>query len=172
MYREFSPDLLVSFGTKVPKHLKYLGFASRRRLGERFDKMKRGGCFLIILILLVIGYDQWRIEQLRQEVRTISGKVHVEKKEDKGKTSPDLVTALAEAERYAKNAKELIKSKKPQEAQAQLDKALNRLKSANDVSKDIVGDAAEFLGNARERTVRTFQKAWNDISEEAKTESK
>lgn len=132
--------------------------------------MKRSGCFLVILVLLVIGYDQYRIEQLRQEVRAISGKVHIEKKE-KQNSSPDLVTSLAEAERYAKNAKKFIGSKKPKQAQEELDKALKRLKSANAVSKDIVGDAAQFLGNARERTVRTFQKAWNDISEEAKTEN-
>ncbi|MEN6356656.1 MAG: hypothetical protein ABFD83_06175 [Armatimonadota bacterium] len=131
--------------------------------------MKRMGCLLFIIVLLVIGYDQWRIEQLRSEVRAISAKVHVQNKE-KSASSTDLVTALAEAQRYAKNAKELIAKKKPQQAQVELDKALKRLKSANDVSKDIVGDAAEFLGNARDRTVRTFQKAWNDISEEAKIE--
>jgi hypothetical protein len=134
--------------------------------------MKRMGCLLFALVLLVIGYDQWRIEQLRREVRAISGKVHIENKQNGDKSSTDLVTALAEAERHAKNAKELIRKKKSKEAQAELDKALKRLRSANDVSKDIVGDAAEFLGNARDRTVRTFQKAWNDISEEAKTQSR
>lgn len=131
--------------------------------------MKRTGCLLFIIVLLVIGYDQWRIEQLRSEVRAISAKVHVQNK-DKNSSSNDLVTALAQAQRYATNAKELIAKKKPQQAQAELDKALNRLKSANNVSKDIVGDTAQFLGNARDRTVRTFQKAWNDISEEAKME--
>lgn len=125
-----------------------------------------------MIVLLVIGYDQWRIEQLRQEVRAISAKVHVESKDSGGKSGSDLVTALAEAERHAKNAKDLIAKKKPGQAQAELDKALKRLQSANSVSKDIVGDAAEFLGNARDRTVRTFQKAWNDISEEAKTQKK
>ncbi|MHB9036768.1 MAG: hypothetical protein ACYC64_08880 [Armatimonadota bacterium] len=132
--------------------------------------MKRTGCLLFAIVLLVIGYDQWRIEQLRREVRAISGKVHVESKQNGSKSGTDLVTALAEAERYAKNAKDLIAKKKPKEAQAELDKALKRLKSANDVSKDIVGDVADFLGNARDRTIRTFQKAWNDISEEAKTQ--
>jgi multidrug resistance efflux pump len=131
--------------------------------------MKRTGCLLFIIVLLIIGYDQWRIEQLRSEVRAISAKVHLQNKEKSGPNN-DLVTALAQAQRYAENAKELIARKKPQQAQAELDKALTRLKSANDVSKDIAADAAEFLGNARDRTVRTFQKAWNDISEEAKME--
>lgn len=127
------------------------------------------GCLFFILVLLIIGYDQWRIEQLRSEVRAISARVHIQDKA-KNAAKPDLVTALAEAQRYATNAKELIAKKKPQQAQVELDKALKRLNSANDVTKDIVGDAAVFLGNARDRTVRTFQKAWNDISEEAKIE--
>lgn len=134
--------------------------------------MKKTGCLLFVLVLLVVGYDQYRIEQLRREVRAISGKVHVESEEKGAKSRGDLITALAEAERYAKNAKELIAKKKPKEAQAELDKALKRLQSANDVSKDIVGDAAVFLGKTRDRTVRTFQRAWNDISEEAKTQSR
>jgi len=136
--------------------------------------LKKAGCLGVVLVLLILGYQQWRIEQLRQEIRDISGKVHVEsgaKGKDKS-GDPDLVTALAESERHTKNAKEYISKKKLDQAQAELNKALKKLESANTVSKDIAGDISDVLGQAGERTKRAFQKAWNDISEEAKTSKK
>ena len=134
--------------------------------------MGRSGCLTFILIVIIIallGYNQYRLEQMRREVSAISSKVHVaadKKKTPKGKT--DLVTALAEAEKYTKHAKQLLEKKMPAKAQAELDKALKSLKSANTVSSDIVGDAAGYLGKARHNAVTVFQKAWKDISEEAK----
>ncbi|MCE5200155.1 MAG: hypothetical protein ABFD54_02130 [Armatimonadota bacterium] len=135
--------------------------------------MKQTGCLVMVLILVlaVVAYDQYRIEQLRDEVRAISGKVHVQ---DQGKSkaaangNSDLVTVLAEAERHAKNAKKLIANKKTAQAQTEIDAALKRLRSANVVSRDIVGDVADTLGSARDNAMRVFQKTWNDISEEAR----
>lgn len=128
---------------------------------------------ILVLVVAVVGYDQWRIEQLRNEVASISGKIHVG---NAPKGAPagesDLVTALAQAERYTKQAQELLKSKKTAQAQVELQKAMKSLKSANNVSKDIIGDTAQFLGNARNNAVKVFQKAWNDISEEAKPSKK
>lgn len=136
--------------------------------------MRRMGCMgMIVLILLgVIAYDHWKIEQLRGEVAAISSKVHAGKGPKAADHKTDLVTALAEAEKYTRQAKELISGKKVSEAQAKLDKALHKLKSANGVSKDIVGDSAQFLGKAKDNAVKVFQKAWKDISEEPKEESK
>lgn len=128
---------------------------------------------ILVLVVAVVGYDQWRIEQLRSEVASISGKIHVG---NTGKSAPagksDLVTALAQAERYTRQAQELLKSKKTAQAQVELQKAMKSLKSANSVSKDIIGDTAQFLGNARDNAVKVFQKAWNDISEESKPSKK
>lgn len=121
----------------------------------------------MILVLLLVGYNQYRIEQMRSEVSAIAGKLHGgEKGAAPGQS--DLVTALAETERYTRQAKQLIKKKRLTEAQAELDKALTSLKSANHVSRDIVGSAAGFLGSAKDNAVRIFQKAWNDISEDSK----
>ena len=128
--------------------------------------MRRLGCLIIIIVLGIIGYDQIRLEQVRNEVRAISGKLHFGGKAKVGST--DLVTALAAAERHAKNAKLLIRKHKDAEAQAEIDSVLKSLRSANTVSSDIVGDAAEAVGNARDKVVRVFQKAWNDVSEEAR----
>lgn len=137
--------------------------------------MRRLGCLgmLIVLLLGVVAYDRWQIERLRGEVAAIAGKVHAEKppKPTAGKKS-DLMTSLAEAEKYTRQAKELLAGKKVTEAQAQLDKAMRKLKSANGVSKDIVGDTAQFLGKARHNAVVVFQKAWKDISEEPTPKSK
>jgi len=127
--------------------------------------MARAGCLLAIIVLLVIGWDQYRIEQMRREIGNISGKLHVQNKKGAG---TDLVTALAETERHARRAKELLRKKKIAQAQAELDKALASLKSANAVSTDIVGDAADFLGTARDRAIRVFQDTWKEISEQAK----
>jgi len=129
------------------------------------------GCFLLVLVLAVLAWDQWRIEQMRNEVRAISERVHVGAKAPQAKASSggsDLVTSLAQIEKHARRAKELMKQKKTAAAQAELDKLLASLKSANTVSTDIAGDAAEFLGKARDNAVDVFQKAWKDISEEAK----
>lgn len=135
--------------------------------------MKNTGCLILVLLAVaaLVAYDQYRIEQMRQEVLAISGKVYgtgPAKAKGKNGEQRDLVTALAEAERYTKKAQELIDQKRAKEAQAQLDKALARLKSANGVSKDIVGDTAQYLGKTRDNAIKVFQKAWNDISEEAK----
>jgi len=137
--------------------------------------MKRMGCLmpLVVLIVIAFGYNQWRIEQLRDEVSRISAKVHVTGGNTKsGEGKNDLVTALAKAERHTKRARELLAKKHMAEAQRELDAALKSLQSANDVSQDIVGDAAQFLGKARQSAVKVFHKAWTDISEEAKPKKK
>jgi len=105
---------------------------------------------------------------MRRELKAISSKVHIQ---DEGKTknrNADLVTVLAQAEKHTKRAKELIRKKRTKEAQAELDHALQSLRSASNVSQDIVGDAAEYMGKARDRAIKVFQQAWKDISQEAK----
>ena len=126
------------------------------------------GCMglLVILLLGIVIYDQWQIRQLRSEVATIATKVHADKKPKGTADQYDLVTSLAEAEKYTRQAKELLAGKQVGQAQAKLDKAMHKLKSANGVSEDIVGDTAQFLGKAKDNAVDVFQKAWNDISEE------
>ncbi|MCX8052378.1 MAG: hypothetical protein N3B12_01090 [Armatimonadetes bacterium] len=128
--------------------------------------MARVGCLLAVVVLLVVAWDQFRIEQMRKEIARISGKVHVQNK--KGKANSDLVTALANTERHTRRARELIRKKRTAEAMAELDRALESLKSANAVSTDIVGDTADFLGTARDRAVKIFQDTWKEISEQAK----
>lgn len=135
--------------------------------------MGRLGCFAIVLVLLVVGYDQYRIEQMRSEVSAMSSKLHVATQSKSAKNKkPDLVTTVAEAERHTRKAKELLREKKTAAAQVELDKALKSFKSANSVSQDMAGDAAEFMGKARDNAVKMFQKAWTDISEEAKQPKK
>ena len=132
--------------------------------------MARLGCLGLIIVLLVVGWDQWRIEQMRREVHSIASKVHIESKNNKPKSggNNDLVTSLAQAEMHTRKAKELMRKKHYKEAQAELDWTLKNLNSANNVSQDIVGDTAEYMGKARERAIELFQTAWKDIAEEAK----
>jgi len=131
--------------------------------------MARMGCALLILVAIIVGYDQYRITQLQNEVRAISGKVHTSNPGKAGEgEATDLVSSLASAERHVLNAKELLDKKKTAQAQAELDKVLANLKSANSVSQDIVGTVADTLGKARDKTIRVFEKAWKDVSEESK----
>lgn len=135
--------------------------------------MKRIGCLvpLVALVVIAFAYNQWVISQLRDEVGRISGKVHgVAGKKTTG--GGDLVTALANAQRHTQRAKELMRKKRTAEAQQELDLALKSIDSASNVSQDIVGDAAQFLGKARDNTISTFRKAWKDISEQSQPKKK
>ncbi len=135
--------------------------------------MGRLGCLLALVILLVVAWDQYRIEKMRKEISNISSKVHVQRSSglrDRGES--DLVTSLAKAEGHTRRAKELLKKGKTAQAQAELDRALQYLRSANEVSTDIVGDTAKFLGQARDRAIKVFQDTWREISEQAKPKKK
>lgn len=128
---------------------------------------------MIVLIALGFAWQQRSIDQLRKEVKSISGKVQVEDPKGKAKNeSPDLVTALAKAEKHTKRAKELMEKNRTKEAQAEIEYALRSLRSAHEVSSSIVGDAAEAFGKARENAENVFKKAWKDISEEVTTKKK
>lgn len=130
--------------------------------------MRKMGCMglVVVFLLAVVVYDQWRIEQLRREVAAIAIKVHAtDKAGSKTRERPDLVTSLAEAEKYTKQAKHLIANKQNAEAANILDQALQKINSANSVSKDIFGDTAQYLGEAKDSAIEVFQKAWRDISE-------
>jgi acetylglutamate synthase len=132
--------------------------------------VQRLGCVLLAIVILLLAWDQWRIEQMRRELRAISSKVHVQQapKGDADAGKADLVTTLAQVEKHTRRAKELIRRKRTAEAQAELDRALKGLRAANNVSEDIVGDAAEYVGKARDRAIAVFQQAWKDISQEAR----
>lgn len=130
--------------------------------------MNRLGCLLAAIILLVVAWDQYRIEQMRRDISNISTKIQSRQASQKNESKSDLVTSLAKAERHIRRAKELLRQKKLTKAQAELDAALAYLESANKVSTDIVGDAAKFLGEARDRAMKVFQGTWREISEQTK----
>ncbi len=135
--------------------------------------MKRMGCttILIIVLLGIVAYDRWEIVQLRNQVEAIADKVHAGKPAKGESKQPDLTTVLAEAEKYTRQAKELLKSNNVAQAQEKLDKAMHKLNAANGVSKDIVGQTSQFLGKAKDNAVNVFQKAWKDMSEEPNQKS-
>jgi hypothetical protein len=130
--------------------------------------MKRAGCLLFVLVLAVIAWDQYRIEMMRRQLEQISSKIRLQNGSPAAKGKSDLVTAMAETERYARRAKQLLDKKKVAQAQAELDKALKSIRSANTVSRDIVGDAAQFLGTTRDKAIKLFQDTYKEISQEAK----
>ena len=132
--------------------------------------MGRIGCLVLVIVVLVVGYQQFSIRKMRSQVSDISARFGLDA-DGKGE-GPDLVTALAEAERHAKNARELIGANKLKEARAELDKVISDLNRANYVTSDIVGDTAGFLGKAKDKAVEVFQKTWDDISEETKPKDK
>lgn len=134
--------------------------------------MRRTGCLALALIAVaaLVAYDQWRIEQMRGEVRAIASRLQLESSPDvkSAKGGSDLVTSLAEAEKHTRRAKKLLQQGKSEQAQQELDLALEKLESANVVSRDIVGDAADFLGRARDNAISVFQRTWDEIVREAR----
>lgn len=131
--------------------------------------MKRMGCLTVILVLAIVCLDQYRIEQMRSQVNAISYKLHMAQSQTRmtRNASSDLVFSVSEAKKHTKRAKELLKEKKNAAAEAELDKAMNCYKSADDNTKNLVGNAASFMGKAKDNAVKVFKKAWTDISDEA-----
>ncbi len=109
---------------------------------------------------------------MRNDLGALAQKLHLDITDKKKTEKTDLVTPLANAEKHTKRAKELLKQKKYNELQAELDKILKNLDDANNVSTDISGDVAVYLGKARDSVIASFKKAWSDISEEAKPANK
>jgi hypothetical protein len=136
--------------------------------------MKRLGCFgiIIVLLLAVIAYDQWRISQLESKIASIATKVHASKGSKPAAQNSDLASALAQAQAYTQQAQDFLNSKNVVKAEEQLKKAKVKLESANSFSKNIYANSAEFLGKARVRTERVFKEAWKDISAEPKPKPK
>ena len=130
--------------------------------------MTRGiGCLALLVVIAVVAYQQYSITQMRKEVGGISAKLGMG--EETAAEGSNLVTSLAEAQKHAKEARRLIDKKNYSGAREELDEVLTKLDSANTVSKDVTGEMADFLGKARDKATAVFEKAWNDISEETKS---
>lgn len=136
--------------------------------------MKRMGCFgvIIVLLLAVIAYDQWKISQLESRIASIATKIHAGKGSKPAAQNSDLASTLAQAQAYTQKAQEFLKSKNVAKAEEQLKKAKVKLDSANSFSKNIYENSADFLGRARVRTERVFKEAWKDISAQPKPKPK
>lgn len=132
--------------------------------------MKRLGClgFVVVILLIVIGYQQWRISQLESKISAIATKVHAAKGSKSAAKNTDLASTLAQAQAYTQRAQEFLKSKNFAQAQEQLKKAKVKLDSANSFSKNIYENSSDFLGKAKVRTEKVFKEAWKDISAEPK----
>lgn len=136
--------------------------------------MKRLGCFgmIIVLLLAVIAYDQWKIYQLKNQMASIASKVHAGKGSKTAAKNSDLASTLAQAQAYTQQAQNFLKSKNVVQAQEELKKAKAKLDSADLFSKNIYANSAQFLGKARVRTEKVFKEAWKDISAEPKPKTK
>lgn len=132
--------------------------------------MRRMGCFGVVFVVLlaVIGYQQWRIYTLESKIASIATKVHAAKGSETAAKNSDLASALAQAQAYTQRAQEFLESKNVVKAQEQLSKAKKKLESANSFSKGIYENSAEFLGKAKVRTEKVFKKALEDISPDSK----
>lgn len=134
--------------------------------------MKRMGCagMVVVVLLVVIGYQQWRIHQLESKIASISTKVQASKVSKAAAQNKDLAKTLAQAQAYTHKAQEFLESKNFARAQEQLKKARAKLDSANSFSKGLYGNSAQFLDKAKVRTEKVFKEAWKDISTETKPE--
>lgn len=135
--------------------------------------MKRAGCFGLIIVALVavIGYQQWRIHQLETKIAAISTKVNSAKGSKAASQNKDLAKTLAQAQEYTRRAQEFLESKNIKQAQEQLGKARQKLEKADLFAKNIYSNSADFLGQAKTRTEKVFKQAWKDISTKRKPDS-
>lgn len=140
--------------------------------------MKNCSQFLILFILAaVVGYlfyyqsiNQSKINQMKKQVDAISSRFKVGKSSSPGKQ--DIVTPIVGARKHAMQAKALLKAGNKKAAQAEIDEVIASLDTADNVSRDIVGQIGDMAGKAREKLTSAYQQAVKDISTQMKSQTK
>lgn len=136
--------------------------------------MKNCSQFLILFILAaVVGflfYNQSKVNQMKEQVDAISSRFKVGKSASPGKQ--DIVTPIIGARKHAMQAKALLKAGNKKAAQAEIDEVIASLDTADNVSKDIVGQIGDMAGKAREKLTSAYQQAVKDISTQMKSQTK
>ncbi len=136
--------------------------------------MKNCSQFLILFILAaVVGflfYNQSKVNQMKEQVDAISSRFKVGKSSSPGKQ--DIVTPIIGARKHAMQAKALLKAGNKKAAQAEIDEVIASLDTADNVSKDIVGQIGDMAGKAREKLTSAYQQAVKDISTQMKSQTK
>jgi hypothetical protein len=136
--------------------------------------MKNCSQFLILFILAaVVGflfYNQSKVNQMKEQVDAISSRFKVGKSSSSGKQ--DIVTPIIGARKHAMQAKALLKAGNKKAAQAEIDEVIASLDTADNVSKDIVGQIGDMAGKAREKLTSAYQQAVKDISTQMKSQTK
>lgn len=117
---------------------------------------------VFVVLILLVGYNYWQINQLRSELAAIKTKVHSGKAADE--EHQDLLTSLGLVKEHTARAKELLSKGQPERARAELDKSLRKLEKASDLSQDIAVDAARSLGAAWVVVKREAESAWKGFS--------
>lgn len=84
----------------------------------------------------------------------------------------DIVTPIIGARKHAMQAKALLKAGNKKAAQAEIDEVIASLDTADNVSKDIVGQIGDMAGKAREKLTSAYQQAVKDISTQMKSQTK
>lgn len=134
--------------------------------------MKNCSQFLVLFVLAaVVGfliYNQSQVNRMKDLVNAISSRFKVSKISTPGKQ--DIVTPLVVARKHALQAKALLKKGNKQAAQAEIDQVIESLDTANNVSRDIVGDIGGMAGKAREKLTSAYQQAVKDISAQMKSQ--
>jgi|GEM_PF-5926081 len=136
--------------------------------------MKNCSQFLILFILAaVVGflfYNQSKVNQMKEQVDAISSRFKVGKSSSPGKQ--DIVTPIVGARKHAMQAKALLKAGNKKAAQAEIDEVITSLDTADNVSKDIVGQIGDMAGKAREKLTSAYQQAVKDITTQMKSQTK
>ena len=136
--------------------------------------MKNCSQFLILFILAaVVGflfYNQSKVNQMKEQVDAISSRFKVGKSSSPGKQ--DIVTPIVGARKHAMQAKALLKAGNKKAAQAEIDEVIASLDTADNVSRDIVGQIGDMAGKAREKLTSAYQQAVKDISTQMKSQTK
>ena len=126
--------------------------------------MKRFGCLavIVVLLLVVIGYQQWRIQQLEAKIASLATKVGAAKGSKPAARNKDLARALAEAQAYTQKAQEFLDSRNFTQARENLRKAKQRLDSASASSRSIpLSGAPQRSRSLRRPTETSRRQRWS-----------
>lgn len=132
--------------------------------------MRRLTSLLLVVVAFAAAWNFYQLEKMRQELREIRAKVHVEKstaaKDGGAKSDDGLLVVLAQVKKHSKSAKTLIAKGDYKKARQELDTSLRRLERASELSTELAADAESGLGKVWSQVRYKVHKTWKAISED------
>ncbi len=122
-------------------------------------------CLIFVLIVVMAGYityNEMRMKQVKAALSAPPARAGASGRPGEPGIS-GLVDPLVSGRRHAQRAQKFLKDKKYDQAEAELTKAVNSLKDAQDAAEGMYGGAQGILGNARNAASSVIQRTREGI---------